>query len=316
MGGEASAAVEEMNPSRKRGTFFQGCDWLTLWNGRPGYKGAICLLESGNRTLAYFPFCRRSRLGFSECYSMPMGTYGGAVSLGDDDMTAELTREFIRWCDEQDIDRVNVVEYASEKNNAYSGFVRNVLTTHVLGIDADEVILHRNLSNNHRRNLDKTARTDFAVVPVRSTADVEAYFSLVKESADRHGSKPRYDLAFYMDMLSTVSSDSLIWQIVYAGDCACCGHIYFTWNNEAIYWDGCSSEIGLDMRANFHLFWFNILGFRHDGVRMLNFGASPSGADNLVGFKEGWGAEQVSYYEYDRQKKLYGGLKNLRGRIK
>lgn len=318
MGSEASAAVRELNPSRKRGTFFQGCDWLALWDGRSGYKAAVCLLESGDQTITYFPFCRRSRFGFSECFSMPMGTYGGAVSLVDDDdndNTTELTREFVRWCDTQNIDRINVVEYTSGENNAYSGFTRNDPTTHVLNLDTDEAILHRDLSNNHRRNIDKAAQTNFAIVPVRSTSDVEAYFELVKEGADRHGSKPRYNLAFYLDMLAIVASDSLIWQIVYAGDRACCGHIYFTWNGEAIYWDGCSSEIGLDLRANFYLFWSNILSFKNDSISKLNYGASPSGAISLVGFKEGWGAKEASYNEYDRQNKLYGGLKDLRGRI-
>ena len=314
MGDEAVSALSLMNIPEGSTSFFQGADWLRLWNGRPRCKCGIVVVPNAMEPDGYFPFCIRKVFGFKECYSMPMGTYGGAVAPSDsNDIRRHINEAFVKWACSNDFSRINVIEFKTGTDESFSLFKNKLMTTHILRLDHDEDRLYAVLSDNHKRNLKKSAEHNFEIRPVESESDVREYYQLIVESAQRHESNPRYDIGFYNSLCRIVAKEEIIWQLVYLDDRPCVGHIYFKSGKKILYWDGCTNNVGLRTSANFHLFWNNIKSFREQGFESLNFGSSPQGADNLVRFKKGWGANEVMYHEYNRESISYRSIKKARG---
>ena len=309
---EAVSALSELAFPEESSSVFQSQYWLRLWNALPGYECGILLVRDGANVTGYFPFCIRQRYGLRECYSMPMGTYGGAVTR--DDMPRQRVRNsFVKWSSGRGFSRINVIEFETRESRSYSTFESTLHTTHVLRLNRDRDSLYAGLTDNHKRNLKKAERTQIEISAVSSESDVEEYYGLVHESADRHREYPRYDLDFYKLLRRAIPETELIWQLLRVDGQACVGHIYFKWAKEAISWDSCSNSIGRKESLNYSLYWHNIETFNDQGCVSLNFGSSPQGADDLVYFKTGWGASETKYYEYDKQSPFYRTIRRVKG---
>jgi len=269
------------------------------------------LVRSGSVVAAYFPFCTRERHRFRECYSMPMGTYGGPVTL--DNKPQPIRDSFVKWADEIGFSRVNVVEFGLDAGEQYSRFGKTRQTTHVLRLNRDRDRLYSELSDNHKRNLAKAEKTEVEIVPVRSESEIEDYYRLIQESAGRHGDSPRYSLDFYKMLRSAASEQELIWQLLYLDGRPCAGHILFRWAKSIISWDSCSDSLARKKSLNYSLYWHNIESFNNQGYVSFNLGSSPQGADDLIYFKTGWGAREEEYFEYDRQSPTYRTIRRVKG---
>jgi hypothetical protein len=311
-GNEAVSALDEFAFPEVTYSIYQSPSWLRFWNALPAYDCGIVLVKDGTNVTGYFPFCIRQRLGLRECYSMPMGTYGGAVTR--DDRARQCVRDnFEKWSGDRGFSRINVIEFETEESRSYSSFESSRHTTHVLRLNRDRESLYAGLSDNHKRNLKKAEKTQVEVSTVSSESDVEDYYRLVQESADRHREHPRYDLDFYQLLRRAMPEKLLIWQLLRVDGQACVGHIYFKWAKEIISWDSCSNSIGRKESLNYSLYWHNIETFNDRGCVSFNFGSSPRGANDLVYFKTGWGASETTYYEYDKQSPFYRIVLRVKG---
>ena len=311
-GSEAVSALTEFAFPEESSNVFQGSCWLRLWNALHGYECGILLIKDGAEVTGYFPFCIRQRFGLRECYSMPMGTYGGAVTRGDT-APQRVRDSFVKWSSGRGFSRINVIEFGAKEGASYSSFESAHHSTHVLRLNRDRESLYAGLSDNHKRNLKKAEKIKTEITAVSSESDVEEYYMLVQESADRHREYPRYDLDFYKLLRRTVPENELSWQLLRVDGKICVGHIYFKWAKEIISWDSCSSSVGRKGSLNYSLYWHNIETFNDRGYITFNFGSSPRGADDLVYFKTGWGAVETTYYEYDRQSTFYRTVRRVKG---
>jgi hypothetical protein len=311
-GSELVSALSKSDTVVKRSLFFQSASWIKLWDTQPDFAVfAVVALEGGD-LLGYMPFCTRIRHGITECYSMPMGTYGSAVVFDGDAKTAgSIKKFFLDWCDKKRFARINIVEFHSRREPLFDEFTARGMMTYMLKLDSDEESLENAMSEGHRRNIRKSDKCGFDSRQLKAAEDVVVYYSLVEESARRHNAKPRYGIEFYLSLLEQLSPKYILWELVYLDDEPCVGHIYFKWGGDIHYWDGASNQTGLDKRANYFLFWKNIRQFAKEGAMFLNLGASPPEADDLVRFKKGWGAREASYLEYDKSSAIYRGMRHI-----
>jgi len=314
---EALSALAEMNISDSRVSFFQTAPWLALWNSRPRFQCEVMVAYDGDVPVGYFPFCTRRKLGFVELYSMPMGTYGGPVVLDSERASLEsLTKQFLESTITLKSSRVNIVDFSGELGQAMNGFRVSECSTHVvdLGLEIDGI--RSKLSENHRRNLDKSQSLEFDVRTVETAGDIESYARISAETDLRHGVKHHIDRSFFESIPDNIPDLNLQWQVVYVDAEPCVGHIYFLWGDSVFYWHGCSNEKGLVSGANFRLFWDNIRNFHERGFVSLNLGASPAVAGELERFKRGWGGIKRTYHEYERESTLHANLRKTRERFK
>jgi hypothetical protein len=311
-GNEAVSALTELAFPEGSSSIFQSPYWLGLWNALPGYECGILVVKDGADITGYFPFCIRRRPGLRECYSMPMGTYGGAATRGD--MAPQrVSDSFAKWSSDQDLSRINIIEFETKESRSYSTFESTLHTTHVLRLNRDRESLYAGLSDNHKRNLNRSGKTQAEIAPVRSDSEIEEYYMLVQKSAERHKEHPRYDLDFYRLLRRSIPEKELVWQLLRVDGQACVGHISFNWAKVITSWDSCSNSLGRKESLNYSLYWHNIETFNSQGCVSFNFGSSPRGADDLVYFKAGWGAGETTYYEYDKQSPFYRTIRRLKG---
>lgn len=308
-GDEAVEKLRQFDSQQVCPSFFQTHNWLRFWNTRTDFEASVLIVHERGEMLGYFPLCIREHHGFSECLSMPMGTYGGVVAVSG---ARKAVRDVVsEWIGSEDFSRVNITEFSDDPIDSLEGYEVTRHITHVLDLESYDA--PESLSENHRRNLKKARKSDFEIVTVEDESRVSEYFDLVRQSAGRHKASPTYALDFYHDLRKAILSDHVTWRLVLLDGAPCAGHIYFIHCDNAFYWDGCASEAGLETSANYFLFDESISGFIDLGCKTLNFGSGPSGADQLIRFKEGWGAEKVTYFEYDMQSAAYRSARRLKG---
>ncbi len=313
-GDEAVAALSEIAVSHKSIGFFQGPSWLRVWNALQGFECGLLILREGAGLVGCFPFCTRERFGFRECYSMPMGTYGGAVARPD--IRCHVSGAFARWCRDSRFSRINVVEFAAELSEPLASFKTRPRMTQVLDLGRSTESLYEGLSDHHKRRLKKAGRFEYEIRSVNDESDVHKYFHVMEASVDRRGVHTRYDLDFYLALLQHVAPDELIWRLLFVDSKPCVGHICFRKNDEIMSWDGCSNRLGRATSVNYSLYWHNIREFSEHGCASFNFGTSPVGVESVVSFKTGWGATDVKYHEYDRQTLIYRTAHRVRSWFK
>jgi len=284
--------------------FFQTDIWMRTLSGYRGLEHGCATISESGEQIGCLPFLSLKRLGFSELYSMPFGTYGGLVAARRD--TGAIWKHIILELANRKYSRINIVSFDILTPILPSDFETRECDTHVLNLNERSIDDIKNgFSENHKRNIEKASGNDIGIRDVESNSDVDIYFGMVEETARRHGKNPFYNRDLYERVHEFVDPEFRLWVIAYHDEKPCAGHLYFVYGGEAFYWDGCSTDIGRDLSANFLLFNTAIEKFSQAGLHLLNFGASPQGAESLVRFKRGWGTEPSRYFEYDYRSSSY-----------
>lgn len=257
------------------------------WNGVCATKGRMSLLGFEKSTAVGKLF-----------FSMPYGGYGGVLGGG----TEGDVDEILDWLKRRRYIQENIVQFQSSAGVAFpKGYYRNTLTTHIVELTADPP----NYSDNNFRNVKKAQSQDLQIVKMNK-ADSAAYLDLLKSHQKRTGEIRRLPESCYQYLLAISEQPDggvSIFAAVNQSRLQCV-HIYFATATDAFYFDGFSTQDGLDAGANFLLLDAMICKFRESGVQRLNLGATPPLDKGLKRFKEGWGAVEIQYTEYVRRSQL------------
>jgi lipid II:glycine glycyltransferase (peptidoglycan interpeptide bridge formation enzyme) len=234
---------------------------------------------------------------------------------GEADSSArqQLEAEFTCWCMREDYTRINIIEFTSEVNTHLDLYKARPLYTHLLNICRSGEDQLKRMAPSHRRNIPKAIDSGMHMCEVGTPGDLEDYYRLLEETARRQNRVPFYRLDFYRALQEVFKgSGKLYWPKVVLQEQMVASAIVFIHRNSAIYWDGATSAEGLSSGANYFLFYELISYLREKKISILNFGSSPQQRPGLKRFKSGWGAERMSYFEYDYQKPI----SRLAGKIK
>lgn len=310
-GEEALQFISECRASGARPHFFQSDIWMRTLAGYKDLEASCIAGTEAQNAVAYIPFLKLKRYGFSEAYSMPFGTYGGLVKAGDisDDCCLRAFHEI----ETEDLSRVNIVSLSGSSKHSGDHFVTNECETHVLDLTGKNLEdITNGLSENHRRNIRAARDNDLEIAELNDSKEIERYLGMMEETADRHGGSATYDRDMYARILERIEAKNRRWRIACRGSEPCAGQLYFVLDDEMFYWDGCSTHLGRELSASFLLFREAIEYSLKIGLKTLNFGASPSGAESLVRFKRGWGARPRRYFEHDYRSQSYRAAQKTR----
>ncbi|MBK7093264.1 MAG: GNAT family N-acetyltransferase [bacterium] len=266
---------------------------LDMWQKSLGWNG-ICV-TSGNTSLIGLEKATAAGKIF---FSMPYGGYGGILGEGTADDVSALTT----WLCGRRYLQENIVQFQITPSIEYpDNYYRNRLATHII----DLATTSSEYSENTRRNIKKAQDQNLQVVQLTSS-DSAAYLALLQLHQKRTGEVRRFPQTCYEYLLAKSDNrDSGIKAIAAKnGSALHCVHIYFATTTDAFYFDGFSSQDGLDAGANFLLLDSMINQFRDAGLQRLNLGATPPLDKGLRRFKEAWGAIEHPYTEYVRRTQL------------
>lgn len=264
---------------------------LRMWQSQLGWTG-LCI-SSGE--LQLLGFVKSTAVG-QIFFSMPYGGYGGFTGRGDrEDLT-----EILDWLKRQRYLQENLVQFSPLAFEYPEAYYRNPLTTHSL-----ELSQPLTYSENATRNLRKAQASGLQIRKLDSSHKSDC-LALLADHQARSRELRRLPTSCYEYLLdqAVVPESGISALGAFAGSDLHNVHIYFHCRNDAFYFDGFTSALGLEQGANFLLMDQTIARLRDEGVQRLNLGATPPLDKGLERFKEGWGATKISYIEYSRRSQL------------
>lgn len=263
-----------------------------MWQKTLGWNG-VCV-TSGSTSLVGF---EKSTAVGKIFFSMPYGGYGGVMGGGAGDDCSEI----FDWLRSRRYLQENIIQFQHQPCKFPDTYYRNKLTTHI--IDLTSSLLE--YSDNTKRNVKKAQEQDLQILKL-SESDKKCYLELLQSHQRRTGEIRRLPESCYQYLLAMSEQQDSGISIFAAVDKSGpqCVHIYFATETDAFYFDGFSTQDGLDAGANFLLLDTMIAKYRESGVQRLNLGATPPLDKGLKRFKEGWGAMEIEYSEFVRRSQL------------
>ncbi len=228
--------------------------------------------------------------------SMPDGLYGGPHfnSECSQDDKVKFIEEIVSYLHKGSFIRDDIYIPREELRNDF--FSRKEGFTHIIEFEGSTY-----------KPPDPKVRTDIrhgqkGAGEVCSRLDIEHledFHHLAIDTAARHGTKPRYPREFFQRLLKIAGTDPrVVWPaVIFEGKLAA-SHIYFLERGDIFYWQSYSDKNFATLKPN-HLLLNYIIDYAlKKGIRRLNLGGSPPGAENLIKFKENWGGKEYRYPYY------------------
>lgn len=293
-------------------SIFHTVEWSGLWpTAFPFFRTVFAVAEEKGRYLAGMPAVVRGRFPLARIYSMPMGTYGGllvrsglAIRAEDHFLGLMGALDKLRPC------LVEIVDF--ERRQVFlskHGFVQRQAKTHMVDLPAQ-----RGLSKQKtKRGAVQSAQRGVAVRDLTNEADLAHCHRILIIRDQGYGQRTKYPLAFFQRLWRDLapSGRARIGLAVFENTI-----IGFTvdlaYGDTVTYWDGATLPQFRHLRPADALIQATIEWGLRKNCRWLNLGGSPSGADGLVRFKEGWGGQERGYPVYTKQAWWFKTISGLR----
>jgi hypothetical protein len=269
-------------------------------------------IASDGSCRAGLPFVKAKKL-LTGYYSMPMGSYGGAVSRPGRpslplyrrwlEETAELTRE--RLVVSSPVEIPELVEL---------GFTEKRLAIHMVE-RPKEGWSEKIWPARTRTKMRRLAGSPLEVRLAQSRSDVQNCFRI----AARRGKRNFYTEKYFQHLLDQMApTGRLLWQLAFLEDELAGFQVYFAFKKELFYWDGGVDKRFSAFNAGYVLFQHVFQEARTKDFSRINLGATPAGALGVRFFKTQLGGREIPVYEYTAsspvKKKLRAAYEKIRRR--
>lgn len=283
-------------------TIFHQATWSRLWEkARPDARAVWYILtgEDGD-WIGGLPLVKFTRFGISRLYSQPLGSYGGWVGRFLPEHAPAVT-DLLRRLRRPTVAELLITPYDPADPINYPGR-KLERQRHVLNLTADETRddWRRCLRPDIARNLKIAQRYGWRIDMVKKINDVTRLRKVWEETAARHDR--RFDPArwrLYHIMVEVFSAGRQLYWWTAADDRGpAATMICFHSQERFFYFDGAMDLSRKDGRPMYALVDKAVDTASKLGCRAVDFGSGPPQATGLTRFKEGWGAQLETYYEY------------------
>lgn len=274
-------------------TFFQTFEWSQIWQESFPFFESFFLVEkaSDGSYLAGLPFVKAKKL-LSGYYSMPMGTYGGAVGRPGVPLTP-LYRHWMEATAGLKREHLMVTSPFVIPELGSLGFKVRKLATRLAEKPAGG---WKKMWSSKTRNEMKYAQNSGLILRFL-TGEEEARQCLVL--AGRKRKNRFYTETFYCKLSEHLASTGrLIWPLAYQGEELVAFQVRFLFKGELFFWDSAFDSRFSKMRPGYFLFHHLFERAEKEGVQRINFGATPKEAPGVAFFKSRLGGKEVPVFEY------------------
>jgi hypothetical protein len=152
-----------------------------------------------------------------------------------------------------------------------------------------------------RREIRKAERAGVEVVPYDSDRDRDGLLRLAAHTYQRHGVAARYSPSFFDGLATLARRDPRIrWVWCEHGGEPVCSHIFFIEGESMQLW-----QLYFDKRFSFlnpNAYIRHRMGCEAmaAGLRIMNLGSTPAGAEGVTRNKSRWGGREVLYHSLVR----------------
>lgn len=254
-------------------------------------------------------------MGRTWVFALPYGTPGGwlqeaSTEVSEEESFAGLIEAIA------DKDTVEVALSIGGHAPEIPGWKRTVISTQTWTIDrtgADDSEIKLELSDSHRRNIEKGARLKPEIRPV---ADRQAALGLFESwpLPSEHRSRIVLNPPLSAALMSTFAlSSALRWLTAWIGEKPVATSLWLVLHDRAVYVDGATARDRQFAGVSHFLFSHVLSELYREGVRHFDLGGGPAGKSSagLARFKEGWGGMPETRIEAVYRRGWYHSLRKL-----
>jgi hypothetical protein len=285
-------------------SLYTSMDFARLWKtmgGRDIFWVAVCGGEFG----AILPGVEFHHGPFTVFQSMPNGLFMQVWFSSDDDRARESYSVAL-------LDAIFRYGYAKIYLNDFYRHLNTVCRFGTLDCATTVVDLSdpgwRPTNRKTRAEIRKAEREGTRLEKFDVSRHFDRFLSLVDMSEERHGRISRYSKAFFNELAGIGERDNRVrWVATIRQDQLVASHIFFVDGASALWWQLYFDKAFSYAKPNSYTFYTIVHQLASEGVRHINLGTSPSGAQGIIAHKEKWGGERQTYPCYWK-KSLIGKL--------
>jgi hypothetical protein len=160
--------------------------------------------------------------------------------------------------------------------------------------------LFANCVSSTRRAVRKAEKNGVAVEFGRTSADMDAFYSLFCQTRQRHGNPPQPRKFFQEIQRHAIETGSGLLLLARHNGIAVAGAVFLHFGRAAIYKFGASDSKTRHLAANNLIMWRAIEWYNKEGFSSLRLGRTSLENDGLRQFKQGWGSHEyhIKYFRY------------------
>ncbi|MDD4051937.1 MAG: GNAT family N-acetyltransferase [candidate division Zixibacteria bacterium] len=290
-------------------SFFQTVAWADVCAagmGRQARAVFLCAFEDGVLK-AGLPAITTRRFGLKSFFSMPYGTYGGAVyDPGvDDEFKRRFCGSLTTTLDTGRFWYIDITDYFdSLRLWSDCPLIRTRYETHIIELQDGVEFMpsDKGTAGDIRAGEKRGGR----IVTIDS-GRLNDFFRLYRLTEKRHGrTRLRYSREFFKAILDHLGRiDRLYWTGFEAEGTLIGSQINFVYGDTLFYWQAVSDYDKRWYKPNQALLYDAILHAGEKGLRQVNLGGSPQDAVGLRKFKEQWGGQPMAYDMYSYRSRLH-----------
>ncbi len=273
-------------------SFFGSRAFVALWR-HTGGTPVGWTVTSGARLAALLPGVEYGMPPVLRFASLPDGCYGGLlvdpelagdrVRLAADVLGAVLRHGYTKAC---------VFDF-HRTLPAPIGFAEERETARVILLDG---IDGRPRDAKLRSQVRRAEREGIRVGRLDWERHHAGFLQLVALSARHHGVNPRHGYAFYEALARLATFDPRVrWYWCERDGCPVSSHVYFVEGDSLFAWQTQFDRRWSGLKPNPCIRQIACAEAARDGIRRLNLGSTPAGANGLASYKARWGGDEVAY---------------------
>ncbi|MDH3214726.1 MAG: GNAT family N-acetyltransferase [Candidatus Krumholzibacteria bacterium] len=285
--------LDEIARGSPDATFFQTSTWIeSVHNSFANLECRCLVARAGGTIVGYLPFFVIRRGMVRRYWSLPFGTYGGAVVLADRSVADLLTDRYLQLRQQPGACEVALVDYQNIVR-APSLPVEKVVTQLLDLRGGFESVWSSQFDKSKRRQTRKAKREGIEILVSRSPDEVRQYHSIYAQRCVEWQQRMRYPESLFVELVRTGGERVKLF-LARAGDTILGGHLNFYFGDTVIAWNGVTTVDSRSTQVSTLLYSTCIRHACENGYRRYNLGASL-GKESLMLYKESLGGVQYPY---------------------
>jgi len=276
-------------------SFFGSVGFANLWRAIGG-KPVYWIAEENGALAAVLPGVEFGFAPFKRFYAMPDGCYGRLFFA---DSHTDNKEAVATSC----LDALSKAGYVKTYIYdfyaclpAYRGFVGSNRHTTLVDVSSPG---WQPPERNIRQEIRKAVREGIHIEKFNLVRHFSQFLHLVKVSERRIGCKCTFSTEFFKALAALAEEDKRVqWVWSEHNGQVVSSHIFLVEHDNLLFWQMYFEKTLTFLKPNQYVPFVTAKRLAREGVKWLNFGASPENAPGVVFYKKKWGGKPYSYNCY------------------
>ena len=294
-----SASYDALFHSAENATPFHSRSWMNMVaSARKDLEPKVLVVYDNDREIAYLPyFTIVGRPAF--WLFMPYGAYSGFIysSLNKTEISDFLMQKrFARL-----FTQVVIFEDTIYKELSYLHEVPEKYSTWILPTNRSYSDVFSDFPSKTKNQIRKAFKADVLYKKIDTERELEECKALYSILVEKHRILNPYILKLFEHIYKiSLQQSNIVFNIATQNDRVIAYSVFLTSRTHVFYWLNASDPAMAALNATNGLLAQMIqYCCEQPDVRMINFGAVPSGNEGLLQFKKNWGTIEIKYGYYN-----------------